>query len=242
MQFYENGTITGQIETFQNNLYLSTRQVNSDIIFRPNTNNERMRITSTGNVGLKTATPTYDLSFDGQAARVVWMERETTSNTAGNNLTLQAGGATAIATDKNGGNLILNSGTSTGTGTSSVLIRTFPAGSTGTADNSPTTAVSIAGSGAVQMPHYGAGAATFDASGNISSASDERLKNVHGNFTTGLSALLQLKPILYKWNEKSGLETEHVYAGFSAQNVQRAIPEAVGQIQKVICLCKIGHS
>lgn len=83
--------------------------------------------------------------------------------------------------------------------------------------------------GTVRFANFGAGAATFDASGNISSASDERLKDIKGDFKAGIDQLAKIKPILYKWNKKSGLEMGSIYAGFSAQNVQKTIPEAVGK-------------
>lgn len=86
-------------------------------------------------VGIGTVIPTQDLSFSGQAARTIWMERHTTSNTAGNSLTVQAGGATVAATDKNGGALILSPGASTGTGIVSVNIKGYTQGTTGTSDN-----------------------------------------------------------------------------------------------------------
>lgn len=82
-------------------------------------------------------------------------------------------------------------------------------------------------SNVVTMGHYGAGTATFDASGNISSVSDERLKNIQGKYTAGLKELMGIQPISYKWNKKSGMETKHVYGGFSAQNIQKVMPEAV---------------
>ena len=88
-----------------------------------------------GSVGIGTTTPTNILSFGGNAARIVWMERHTTSNTAGNNLTVQAGGATSAATDKGGGELKLTGGTATGTGGSVVSIYTSLIGTTGTSDN-----------------------------------------------------------------------------------------------------------
>jgi hypothetical protein len=44
--------------------------------------------------------------------------------------------------------------------------------------------------------------------------------------------ILALKPINYRWNALSGLEQEELYIGFSAQNVQSVLPEAVGQDQK----------
>jgi len=87
----------------------------------------------------------------------------------------------------------------------------------------------ITAQGAVQMNNYGAGTATFDASGNITSVSDERLKTNIKSYKTGLKELLQLKPIQYKWNDKSKMETEGTYAGFSAQNVKANIPLGTGE-------------
>jgi len=70
--------------------------------------------------------------------------------------------------------------------------------------------------------------------------SDERLKNIQGEYKVGLAEILKVNPILYKWNGKSGNETEHTYSGFSAQNVQNALGDiAVGKMQTVIYLCKI---
>ena len=83
--------------------------------------------------------------------------------------------------------------------------------------------------GPVQMNNYGAGAATFDASGNITSVSDMRLKNLQGMYGVGLKQLMQINPIVYKYNAKSKLDTVHNYIGFSAQNVKDALGEnAVG--------------
>ena len=81
----------------------------------------------------------------------------------------------------------------------------------------------------VQMPAYGAGTATFDASGNITSVSDERLKTDIQYYKSGLKELMKLKPIQYKWNRLSGNETKETYAGFSAQNVKANIPFGTGE-------------
>lgn len=67
-----------------------------------------------GNVGIATLVATHILSLGGNAARTFWMQRHTTANTAGNTLTVQAGGATSGATDKAGGNLRLKPGTRRG--------------------------------------------------------------------------------------------------------------------------------
>ncbi len=87
----------------------------------------------------------------------------------------------------------------------------------------------ISSAGAVRMNTYGAGAATFDASGNITSVSDERVKNIQGYFRTGLNAIMNLKPIEFKYNGLSGNETNGTYVGFSAQNVKANIPYSTGQ-------------
>lgn len=63
--------------------------------------------------------------------------------------------------------------------------------------------------------------------------SDERLKNIGGTYTKGLTEILQLQPVTYyyknvgerKFNEEV-LKTQNV--GFSAQEVQKVFPEAVG--------------
>jgi len=108
-----------------------------------------MTVLGTGNVGIGTTSPTRILGVGGNAARAIGLERHTTANTAGNNLTLNAGGATSGATNKAGGNLILTSGISTGTGSSNIYFQTALAGTTGTTDRDPTTKMTILGDGNV---------------------------------------------------------------------------------------------
>jgi len=78
------------------------------------------------------------------------------------------------------------------------------------------------------MKKYGVGTATFDASGNITSVSDIRLKRDIKDYKTGLKELMNIQPIIYKWNKKSGNEMDSTYAGFSAQNVKANIPYGTG--------------
>ncbi|HYF05773.1 MAG TPA: tail fiber domain-containing protein [Patescibacteria group bacterium] len=87
----------------------------------------------------------------------------------------------------------------------------------------------INGSGNLRLNAYGAGTLVTDASGNVTASSDERLKNITGTFTRGLAEVLELNPIVYTWNTLSGMETATAYSGFSAQNIQAHIPEAVSQ-------------
>lgn len=100
-------------------------------------------------LGTGSATGTADgIQMGGLVARVLQMLRNSTTNTAGNSLTVQSGGATSGATDKAAGNLVLTTGISTGTGGGSILLQTpTPAGSTGTGDNTPTTQMTVNSSG-----------------------------------------------------------------------------------------------
>jgi hypothetical protein len=78
-------------------------------------------------------------TISGQVAGGLGAYRNTTSNTAGVSMTIQASGATSGATDKAGGDLILKPGISTGTGGSNLRLQTYTrALSTGTSDNTTT--------------------------------------------------------------------------------------------------------
>jgi hypothetical protein len=102
-------------------------------------------VIKSGNVGIGTTGPTYLLSLGGNSARTFWMERHTTANTAGNTLTVQAGGATSGATDKAGGDLLLYPGVSTGSAESGIQLYGCVAGASGTADRTQTKAIQILG-------------------------------------------------------------------------------------------------
>lgn len=90
--------------------------------------------------------------------------------------------------------------------------------------------ISITNAGAIRFPAYGAGTLTTDASGNVTATSDERMKNISGFYTTGLSALANIKPITYKWKAATKLDTKEFYTGFSAQNIHQNIPQAAGKM------------
>ena len=80
-----------------------------------------------------------------------------------------------------------------------------------------------------QVLSLGTGTASKPGGGSWAIFSDERLKNIRGRFTPGLKAVMQLQPLRYEYKRDNALaiksEGEHI--GFSAQAVQRIIPEAV---------------
>lgn len=59
--------------------------------------------------------------------------------------------------------------------------------------------------------------------------SDERLKNIKGNFNSGLKAVMQLQPIRFQYKQDNalGLQSEKENVGFGAQTLQKVVPEAV---------------
>ncbi len=124
--------------------FIDTNVSTPNLAFKINAS-EKMRITTAGNVGIGTTTPTNILSLGGNSSRIAWMERHTTANTAGNTLTITAGGATSGATDKNGGDLLLQGGLSTGTGESGVQIYGCVAGASGTTDRTQTLGIQMLG-------------------------------------------------------------------------------------------------
>jgi len=76
---------------------------------------------------------------------------------------------------------------------------------------------------------YTAGTMMCDGSGNLYVSSDGALKNVIAPFTRGLEALRAIGGAdIFSFKHEEKTLPDQRYAGFVAQKVQRAIPEAVG--------------
>jgi hypothetical protein len=78
------------------------------------------------------------------------------------------------------------------------------------------------------------GSADKPGGGSWGTFSDRRLKTVGAGFNAGLSEILKLSPVHYRYKEENGLgisdHGDHV--GFVAQDVQKVIPEAVTENNK----------
>ncbi len=78
------------------------------------------------------------------------------------------------------------------------------------------------------------GSADKPGGGSWSTYSDGRLKTLDGNFSSGLSQILKIKPLRYRYKEGNAMSIrdrdEHV--GLVAQEVQKVIPEAVTKNDK----------
>ncbi|MDD4804257.1 MAG: tail fiber domain-containing protein [Candidatus Pacebacteria bacterium] len=100
-------------------------------------------------------------------------------------------------------------------------------GNVGIGTTNPT--ANLTALGTIRFSSLGSSGAnlTTDSLGNVSVSSDERLKDIQGDYERGLSDIMKINPIRYKWKPETGYDTFNTYSGFSAQNIFSAIPEAV---------------
>jgi len=70
--------------------------------------------------------------------------------------------------------------------------------------------------------------------GSWGTFSDRRLKNLNGNFNTGLSQVLKIHPVRYRYKADNalGLRDTDEHIGVVAQEIQKVIPEAVTENSK----------
>ncbi|MBI5770839.1 MAG: tail fiber domain-containing protein [Verrucomicrobia bacterium] len=92
----------------------------------------------------------------------------------------------------------------------------------------------ISSFGALRFIGYGAGTLVTDSSGNVTASSDARLKDIVGDFTTGLSAIRQLTPKRYTWKRSTKLNADDINVSLIAQDLIAAgIGEAVNTYRTV---------
>ncbi|MDP1706505.1 MAG: hypothetical protein Q8L36_01670 [bacterium] len=115
-----------------------------------------------GRIGIGTSNPSYELSFDGDAAHTIGGERRISSG-AGFGLTIQASGASSTS-NAAGGSLTLSGGISTGNASSSIQFYTATAGGSGSTARTPSVKMTLTGGGSLGIgtanPSY-----TLDVSG-----------------------------------------------------------------------------
>lgn len=88
----------------------------------------------------------------------------------------------------------------------------------------------------VENPNYDLqvnGSAAKTGGGSWANASDARLKDVGNTFDRGLEAVMALRPVYfnYKKDNSLGISSDEEYVGLVAQEVEKVIPEAVGEYQ-----------
>lgn len=181
---------------------------------------ELMRIKGDGNIGIGTATPNAPLQFANTAVNRKVVLYENADN------------------DNQFFGLGINSGLLRYQVGATANSHVFYAGATAATSNE---LMRILGSGRVGIG-TAAPAGQFELSldqgrkpstSTWTITSDERLKNITGSYKKGLKEIIQLNPIVYKYknteNRKfSDIVLNNENVGFSAQEVQKIFPEAVG--------------
>jgi hypothetical protein len=226
---YASGTYQPAEIGFQ---YTNTSgQTTGDLIFAVRTGTsgiaatEKMRITSTGNMLLNTSGLVAGLSImDGASTAAFLGDAHTTNHDGILQLYNNANEESVRLLATSSANCWINNGGNFGIGTVAPDSTVDIHGASGAGSLNVDGNVRIGGNLKTSL---GTGTVMSDASGNLTSVSDARLKNVKGKFTKGLSELLKINPVLYTWNKQSKLDTVAVNAGFIAQEVlQAGISEA----------------
>ena len=188
---------------------------------RPGAPTSSIDIAASGNVGVGTASPSTRM--DIRSADTATASVGDVANSDGTRfLSFYSG-----RSDNNGAALIWDSNQSLrfGNGDISASVsftewaRFTNAGRLGIGTTSPDSPLTVNGN------------ASKPGGGSWNSFSDIRLKNVRGKFNTGLNAVMQLQPLRYEYrpNNSLGLPSKDEHIGFSAQEVQKVIPQAVTQ-------------
>jgi len=188
---------------------------------RPGAPTSSIDIAASGNVGVGTASPVTRMdvrSVDAATAAVT----NVTNSDASRFLSFYSG-----RSDNNGAALIWDSNQSLRFGNGDIAgavsftewARFTNAGRLGIGTTAPDSPLTVNGN------------ASKPGGGSWNVFSDIRLKNIRGKFNTGLNAVMQLQPLRYEYrsNNAMGIKSNGEHIGFSAQDVQKVIPQAVTQ-------------
>jgi hypothetical protein len=215
---------------------------------------DALKVSSTGRVGLRTGTPALDLQITTGDTPAHRLEQTSASGFTAQTWDIAGNEANFFVRDVTGGSR-LPFRIRPGAPTSSIDIAAT--GNVGIGLASPAHKMDVAGNmtigsgfnsagtvplnGLLVQGNVGIGTAaptdTLSVNGTASKPgggtwavfSDERLKNIKGQFKSGLNAIMQLQPLRYEYTRNNALKInspgEHI--GFAAQAVQKVIPEAV---------------
>lgn len=179
---------------------------------RPGAPTSSLDISADGDIGVGTASPNGKLDVRSSSAGVTSL----VTDTNGDSLVRLRGIGTAAV--QRGAMELFNDGTIT-TAIFSDANDSFinGGGRLGIGTPSPTQTLSV--NGTAGKP----GGGTWDV------FSDQRLKNIKGKFTPGLSAVMRLQPLRYQYKPGNALsfDSKKEYVGFGAQELQKVLPEAV---------------
>ena len=180
--------------------------------------------TASTNVGIGTTAPTHTLEVNSAGATTAQMAMITNGTDAAFSLNNTASGGREYWIDSGSG--------AAGVGAGNFAIYDRTAGSTrlvvtstgnvGIGTISPDNTLSVMGS------------ADKTGGGSWGTFSDGRLKNLNGSFSSGLSQVLKIHPVRYRYKADNplGIRDTDEHIGVVAQEVQQILPEAVTENSK----------
>jgi len=253
-----NGTANGgYIESIRESVFGITSQVNTALVFgtsAANTDGERMRITSAGNVGIGTTGPTEKLHVDGSTL-ITYNNSFQSTNSVGNKAILARVSPTSgiinyaeYATAANLNGFVIGSddarvkGNITGDSlefitNTSTRMTVLSSGNVGINTTTPGSTLHVVGDVLIQTGALGVGVNPSATDGRIDagndivafSTSDKRLKENITPIANALEKVRSLTGVEFDWKEET--KSVHGYEGHDvgviAQDVQAVLPEAV---------------
>jgi hypothetical protein len=213
-----------------------------------------IKVGSNGKVGFRTATPVLDLHVNTSDTPAIRLEQNNAGGFTAQTWDIAGNEANFFVRDVTGGSRLpfrirpgaptssidISAAGNVGIGLAAPIHKLDVAGNMtiGTTFNS---SVTVPLNGLLVEGNVGIGTQTPDqlltvnggaskpGGGSWSVFSDERLKKIKGNFNSGLSAVMQLQPLRYEYrrNNAMSINMEGEQIGFSAQAVQKVIPQAV---------------
>ena len=181
---------------------------------RPGAPTSSLDIAATGNVGIGTGSPTRLLTLFATTNPVIQLMNNTGGTTANDGFQIVQDGLNTTIENQEAGTMTLRT-------TALDRLTILAGGNVGIGTAAPTDLLSVNGN------------ASKPGGGTWAVFSDERLKNIKGPFNSGLHAVMQLQPLRYEYKPQNalGIKMMGQHIGFSAQNVQQVIPEAVSQTE-----------
>jgi len=212
---------------------------------------ERMRITSTGNVGIGTTTMNQFVNIKSQSTTTSLVN--ITTSDSNRTLNIGVSSSAGYVMMENAASLILGTSgvtaltiASTGAATFSSSVKTGTAADNGisgegvvinanvngvrlvTAQSTntyETLAMYSSGAGAYRF-YVGWGGTIYATSTTITAISDQRLKENIRPLNNGLSIIDRLNPVMFDWKEGKGLDKKND-VGFIAQEFEKVFPNSV---------------
>ena len=179
---------------------------------RPGAPTSSIDISASGNVGIGTASPNRLVTVFATTSPVLQLINDTGGTTANDGFQIVQNGLNTTLENQEAGTMAFRT-------SSTDRVTITSTGNVGIGTAAPTDLLSVNGN------------ASKPGGGTWAVFSDERLKNIKGPFTSGLQAVMRLQPIRYEYKPQNALGIRMIgqHIGFSAQNVQQVIPEAVSQ-------------